>query len=262
MLFFYLGKKEDFSKLEGCRLVELVDTKDKEFLFRRLERELHISNIDNWESLERYLCDLRWLNEKSIILYHSGISSLPDEDLKKYLAILINSVYSQIHMMDRIFFSVVFHPKEKDRLIKLLPFEFNSGKNLIDFQDALRVNISDISDEESLYSEMAMKLSFPEYFGRNWDALYDCLTDMEWAAEQNIVITHNSLDSLPDEILNMYVGVLIDATFWWKYWPYRKGFEPKGFYIEFSPSDFNRVRKAIVLHFTVRQYYYPGPHKA
>lgn len=33
-------------------------------------------------------------------------------------------------------------------------------------------------DAESAHSYLAEELDFPEYYGRNLDALYDCLTDL------------------------------------------------------------------------------------
>jgi hypothetical protein len=35
---------------------------------------------------------------------------------------------------------------------------------------------------------IAMALSFPDYFGRNLDALYDCLTDLSWLPEGEHVL--------------------------------------------------------------------------
>lgn len=33
---------------------------------------------------------------------------------------------------------------------------------------------------EALLDALAASLAFPDYFGRNWDAAWDCLTELEW----------------------------------------------------------------------------------
>jgi RNAse (barnase) inhibitor barstar len=42
-----------------------------------------------------------------------------------------------------------------------------------------------ISDKNSLFKEFSEKLNFPDYFGFNWDAFSDCLTDLSWLEHKN-----------------------------------------------------------------------------
>ena len=46
-----------------------------------------------------------------------------------------------------------------------------------------------------LFKEISSVFHFPEYFGNNFDALYDCLTDLEWLGVDHIylLITHPAL---------------------------------------------------------------------
>jgi len=39
-----------------------------------------------------------------------------------------------------------------------------------------------------LFNEVAAALQFPPYFGENWDALDECLTDMEWLPAEAYVL--------------------------------------------------------------------------
>jgi RNAse (barnase) inhibitor barstar len=39
---------------------------------------------------------------------------------------------------------------------------------------------SSVTDKLSTMDAIAAGLSFPDWFGRNLDALYDCLTDLSW----------------------------------------------------------------------------------
>ncbi|WP_062050487.1 barstar family protein [Bacillus sp. JCM 19034] len=36
------------------------------------------------------------------------------------------------------------------------------------------------SDVEGLFDEFAIKLQFPNYFGKNWAAFDECINDLEW----------------------------------------------------------------------------------
>ncbi|MBI5389401.1 barstar family protein [Candidatus Woesearchaeota archaeon] len=44
----------------------------------------------------------------------------------------------------------------------------------------LEIDGSNIENESMLFQAFSQSLKFPDYFGRNWNALYDCLTDLMW----------------------------------------------------------------------------------
>ncbi|MEQ5802614.1 barstar family protein [Halomonas sp. H10-9-1] len=41
---------------------------------------------------------------------------------------------------------------------------------------------------EALLDGLAESLEFPDHFGRNWDAAWDCLTELEWGAGRARVV--------------------------------------------------------------------------
>jgi RNAse (barnase) inhibitor barstar len=43
-----------------------------------------------------------------------------------------------------------------------------------------RIDLSNAHDKKGFLAEVAKALSFPAWFGANWDALNDCLTDLDW----------------------------------------------------------------------------------
>ena len=43
-------------------------------------------------------------------------------------------------------------------------------------------------DRESLLAALGATLAFPAYYGQNWDAAWDCLTELDWPARQLLVI--------------------------------------------------------------------------
>src|SRR5213593_3970891 len=56
-----------------------------------------------------------------------------------------------------------------------------------------------------LFEALAEALDFPDWFGRNWDALEDCLTDLSWRPASGHVLVFESFPA-GDEL-----GVLIDV---------------------------------------------------
>jgi RNAse (barnase) inhibitor barstar len=48
---------------------------------------------------------------------------------------------------------------------------------------------SGVSTKDALFDALSSGLSFPEYFGRNFDALEECLRDLAWLpAERQLLL--------------------------------------------------------------------------
>ena len=76
-----------------------------------------------------------------------------------------------------------------------------------------------IARKEQLLNHVATALRFPGYFGDNWDALEECLTDMEWVDAPGYVIYYDHIDGLlaahPDQF-STFVEICRDAVGSWK----------------------------------------------
>jgi len=84
--------------------------------------------------------------------------------------------------------------------------------------DVVRIDLAAVSDKEQLLEQLSFALAFPQWFGRNWDALEDCLGDLAWRAGDDHVLLIEGFEHLrarrPDDF-----GVLLDilassAQFW------------------------------------------------
>ena len=76
-----------------------------------------------------------------------------------------------------------------------------------------------INRKEQLMNAAATAMSFPDHFGNNWDALEECLTDLEWVDADGYMIYYDHIDGLltthPDQFETL-VEVLRDAVQSWK----------------------------------------------
>lgn len=71
----------------------------------------------------------------------------------------------------------------------------------------------------SLFDECAAALQFPYYFGENWNAFYDCITDLEWLPGEAyaLVITDSAalLSGEDEGQLDAFINTLREAGDWW-----------------------------------------------
>ena len=73
-----------------------------------------------------------------------------------------------------------------------------------------------IVSKQQLLEVLARGLRFPDYFGYNWDALWDCLRDFHWMTERRVVIVHEELPTLLEHDLVIYLELLNDAVADWQ----------------------------------------------
>jgi len=69
-----------------------------------------------------------------------------------------------------------------------------------------------------LLTEFARALNFPDYFGHNWDALEECLADLDWLpAKGYILLLTDAAQVLPDDEneYETFLEVLRDAGEAW-----------------------------------------------
>ncbi|MGH9526411.1 MAG: barstar family protein [Terriglobales bacterium] len=64
--------------------------------------------------------------------------------------------------------------------------------------------------------EMAAALQFPWYFGENWDALDECMQDLEWLGAKHVVIAVGDASELladaPERDRETFAGVMKRAA--------------------------------------------------
>src|SRR4051812_40052329 len=76
-----------------------------------------------------------------------------------------------------------------------------------------------IHTEEELFEKLGDALRFPPSFGKNWNAVYDYLTDLSWlpfSGRLLLVFRHaDVMRSATPEAFQLLLGVFRDAaTFW------------------------------------------------
>jgi Barstar (barnase inhibitor) len=67
--------------------------------------------------------------------------------------------------------------------------------------------------KEKLLQNIAAALAFPDWFGHNWDALEDCLTDLSWREAPGSVLLFE--DAKPSDDLGVLLDILRTSAEWW-----------------------------------------------
>jgi RNAse (barnase) inhibitor barstar len=137
-----------------------------------------------------------------------------------------------------------------DSLLKLLPDARRAGvyHSQIDASEivaaaktlgtqAFKLDLAKVRSKGGLLDEFAKTLKFPEHFGRNWDALNDCLSDLSWLDGKGwvLILLHaNSFAETNEEAFHTVLDVLEGVVEYWReqkkpFWVFvqgKPGWEP------------------------------------
>jgi RNAse (barnase) inhibitor barstar len=99
-----------------------------------------------------------------------------------------------------------------------------------------------------LFAEFARVMRFPDYFGHNWDALEECLADLEWLPAKGYVVLVTDADHVlrdDEEDYATFIEVLSDAGEAWSSGQAGMGAQPaKPFHALLAVLDRKKSRRA------------------
>jgi RNAse (barnase) inhibitor barstar len=83
-----------------------------------------------------------------------------------------------------------------------------------------RIDIGKAHAKKDFLAHLAKALTFPDWFGGNWDALNDCLTDLDWLSTKTgyVLVFENSeyFGTTHKEEFDVATTVLVAAAEYWK----------------------------------------------
>jgi len=81
-----------------------------------------------------------------------------------------------------------------------------------------RMRGQEMLDSDGVFTQFYEAMRLPDYFGWNWDALRDCLSDLHWLDAQHFLLTVDDTDAVlsarPDERRFFFRALQRSAYFW------------------------------------------------
>lgn len=107
--------------------------------------------------------------------------------------------------------------------VQVLPFDAAGTEALCRLAGSLglqvaRVDLSGCLSKDDLLDRIAAGLAFPDWFGHNWDALFDCLAELGEAGGAGCLLVLEHADGLrreAPEVFDTAIGILGDAAVEW-----------------------------------------------
>ena len=85
----------------------------------------------------------------------------------------------------------------------------NNSKAVISIpKQAISIPMGDILNKETLLDSLAKACDFPSWFGHNWDAAWDCLTDSDI---EYLILDLSSTHDINNEDFKVFKSLIEDA---------------------------------------------------
>jgi hypothetical protein len=99
------------------------------------------------------------------------------------------------------------------------------------------VDCAEVQGKSGLLRAIADALAFPDWFGENWDALEDCLTDLSWSGGSGYVMLLDNCGALSrndPESFETALEIFDSAAEYWydeevPFWVFVSGADPEQF---------------------------------
>ena len=65
--------------------------------------------------------------------------------------------------------------------------------------DPVVLHLDGCKDWGALHQRIRKTFGFPDYYGENWDAMWDCLTGLFWVTDDRRIVVRG-LDALPPDL--------------------------------------------------------------
>ncbi|BBM27978.1 hypothetical protein OIPHN330_58790 (plasmid) [Citrobacter freundii] len=79
-------------------------------------------------------------------------------------------------------------------------------------------DLSNVRNADELLSVVSEAMQFPDYFGGNWDALDECLSDLDWLPESGFVFLAKGASkawSNNPQVMGMFTNCWLEANEYW-----------------------------------------------
>lgn len=103
---------------------------------------------------------------------------------------------------------------EAARIEALVPSVSEKRGSAVAGAEWRRLSAAPCWSREALLDGLAASLAFPDHFGRNWDAAWDCLTELGWGEERALVVLVPAAPA-DEAAMAAFVELMQDAAEHW-----------------------------------------------